>query len=195
MLRALGVGAAGLAAGLAIVMAAPAAADPATDPPPIVPVPPADVAVAGTPPPALSAAQQTTTDPMGTLTDLLRGVTQVTPLNPAVAQDPTQPNPLAAAGLLMPQNFGMPTGEEPSPYALGENAPSGFARVDAFQGVHALLHGSLGRMPDDQLGQPLPGTAPPPGTAVPPGLVQYFDPVPDPGAAPAADPLLLGAPN
>ena len=66
-------------------------------------------------------------------------------------------DPLAAAALLMPQNFGM-------------------ARIDAFQGAHALLYSTLGRLPGDQLGQPLPGTAPPPGTAVPPGLVQYLEP-------------------
>ena len=85
-------------------------------------------------------------------------------------------DPLAAAALLMPQNFGMPTGDEPSPYVLGDNPPSGLARIDAFQGAHALLYSTLGRLPGDQLGQPLPGTAPPPGTAVPPGLVQYLEP-------------------
>lgn len=82
-------------------------------------------------------------------------------------------DPLAPVALLMPQNFGMPTGEEPSPYALGENTPSPFARVDAFQGAHALLHSVFGRLPGDQLGQALPGTAPPPGTALPPGLAQF----------------------
>ena len=69
------------------------------------------------------------------------------------------------------------------PYVLGENTPSGFARIDAYKGAHALLHGSMGRMPGTELGQPLPGTAPPPGTAIPPGLVQYFDPAA--GLAPA----------
>jgi hypothetical protein len=45
----------------------------------------------------------------------------------------------------------------------------------------------LGQTPPDQLGQPLPGTAPPPGTNLPPGLVQYL---PDPAAPadPAAPP-------
>lgn len=183
--------------GLAVWMAAPAVADPAADPTLIVP-PAADAPSAPGPAPAVSAAQQTKADPVGTLTDLLRGATQTAPLNPAVVQGVTPANPLASVGLLMPQNFGMPTGEEPSPYVLGENAPSGFARVDAYQGVHALLHGALGRMPGDQLGQALPGTAPPPGTAVPPGLVQYFEPVPPavPGAdVPPVDPELPGAPN
>jgi hypothetical protein len=36
-----------------------------------------------------------------------------------------------------------------------------------------LKGGLLGQMPQEQLGEPLPGTAPPPGTNVPPGLVQF----------------------
>jgi hypothetical protein len=42
-----------------------------------------------------------------------------------------------------------------------------------------LKGGLLGQMPQEQLGEPLPGTAPPPGTNVPPGLVQFL---PDPAA-------------
>ena len=59
-----------------------------------------------------------------------------------------------------------------------------------------LKGGLLGQMPQEQLGEPLPGTAPPPGTNVPPGLVQFQpDPPPPPGApvpppAPGAPPLL-----
>jgi hypothetical protein len=56
----------------------------------------------------------------------------------------------------------------------------------------------LGRVPQDQLGQPLPGTAPPPGTNIPPGLVQDLpDPAdaPVPGAPPApGTPPVPGAP-
>ncbi len=55
-----------------------------------------------------------------------------------------------------------------------------------------LKGGLLGQMPQDQLGEPLPGTAPPPGTNVPPGLVQFL---PDPAAPPdGAPPPLPGAP-
>ncbi len=110
------------------------------------------------------------------------------PQIPVAAPPGSSPDPLAPIALLMPQNFGMPTGDEPSPYALGENAPSPFARIDAFQGTHALLHSAFGRLPGEQLGHPLPGTAPPPGTALPPGLAQYVP------APPPADPLLLGVP-
>lgn len=183
------LGAAGV--GLAILTAATATADP--PPPDPLLVVPAPAAGAPLPGPATSAAppsaaQQTTSNALGAFTNLLAG--------PTGGVLPTQsgpgPNPLASIGLLLPQNFGMPTGDTASPYVLGDNTPSGFDRIDAYQGVHALLHGALGRMPRDQLGQPLPGTAPPPGTAVPPGLVQYFDPaapaVPPPGPA---DPSLV----
>ncbi|MDX1875628.1 hypothetical protein SBI67_26205 [Mycolicibacterium sp. 120266] len=48
-----------------------------------------------------------------------------------------------------------------------------------------LKGGLLGQMPQQQLGEPLPGTAPPPGTNIPPGLVQYLpDPPPPPDGAP-----------
>jgi len=53
-----------------------------------------------------------------------------------------------------------------------------------------LKGGLLGQMPQEQLGEPLPGTAPLPGTNVPPGLVQFL---PDP-AAPDAPPPAPGAP-
>jgi hypothetical protein len=59
-----------------------------------------------------------------------------------------------------------------------------------------LKGGLLGQAPQEQLGEPLPGTAPPPGTNIPPGLVQFQpDPPPPPGApapppAPGAPPLL-----
>ena len=50
------------------------------------------------------------------------------------------------------------------------------------------LHGGLlGQVPKEQLGEPLPGTAPPPGTNIPPGLAGN---PPDPAqpADPAAPP-------
>lgn len=59
-----------------------------------------------------------------------------------------------------------------------------------------LKGGLLGQTPQEQLGEPLPGTAPPPGTNIPQGLVQFQpDPPPPPGEpapapAPGAPPLL-----
>jgi hypothetical protein len=64
-----------------------------------------------------------------------------------------------------------------------------------------LKGGLLGQMPQEQLGEALPGTAPPPGTNIPPGLVQFQpDPPPPPGApvpppAPGAPPLLPPPPG
>nr|WP_313777432.1 hypothetical protein [Mycobacterium sp.] len=50
-----------------------------------------------------------------------------------------------------------------------------------------LRGGLLGQLPQQQLGEPLPGTAPPPGTNIPPGLGQYLpDPPPPPDSAPPA---------
>jgi len=64
-----------------------------------------------------------------------------------------------------------------------------------------LKGGLLGQMPRQQLGEPLPGTAPPPGTNIPPGLVQYLpdpaappDGTPPPPPAAGAPPLLLPPP-
>jgi hypothetical protein len=60
-----------------------------------------------------------------------------------------------------------------------------------------LKGGLLGQMPQQQLGESLPGTAPPPGTNIPPGLVQFQpdpaappDGAPPPPPAPGAPPLL-----
>jgi hypothetical protein len=55
-----------------------------------------------------------------------------------------------------------------------------------------LKGGLLGQTPQEQLGEPLPGTAPPPGTRIPPGLDQFQ---PDPAAPPdGAPPPPPGAP-
>ncbi|BBX86090.1 hypothetical protein [Mycolicibacterium aubagnense] len=48
-----------------------------------------------------------------------------------------------------------------------------------------LRGGSLSQWNQQQLGEALPGTAPPPGTNIPPGLAQYYEP-PDPPVAPGA---------
>jgi hypothetical protein len=64
-----------------------------------------------------------------------------------------------------------------------------------------LKGGLLGQTPQEQLGEPLPGTAPPPGTNIPPGLVQFQpDPPPPPGAPvppppPGAPPLVPPPPG
>lgn len=96
---------------------------------------------------------------------------------------------------LLPRNYRTQQGADdptPSPYDLQTGVPPGpFARVDGLKGVHAMVHGALGRMPADQLGQPLPGIAPLPGINIPAGPVDFL---PDPAAPPPpgvpADPAL-----
>jgi hypothetical protein len=197
---------------------AAAGADPVFDP--ILPVDPAITAPAplpvegiaplpasAPPPPPVAAAKSMLgqavaelgqSNPFNAMADLLAN----SPQPPLVGQGPLPPDtvssgpgadPLSLAQLLRPQNYRMPTSDQASPYALAPNTnPSPFARIDAWKGVHALTHSNLGRMPGSELGQPLPGTAPPPGTNLPPGLEQfYIDPaaVP-PDALPPADPPL-----
>jgi hypothetical protein len=80
---------------------------------------------------------------------------------------------LVTSQQLLPQNYQMPEPDAQSPYALAPAVSGPFSRIDALQGLHALLYAAMGRMPAEQLGAPLPGTAPPPGTALPPGPEQY----------------------
>lgn len=167
----------------------------AADPPSVDPAP-AEVVDAPLPAPDPFSAisEQTKADPVATLTDLLTGAGG----SPGVLGQGESPsgsppvNPLASIESLFPQNYRMPSGEADSPYVLQTGVPAGpFARVDAFKGAHALIHGSLGRMPGDELGQPLPGTAPPPGTSIPPGI-EHFLPDPD---VPVEPGLPLGLPE
>jgi len=199
---------AALAAGLAawtaaVATAATAGADPAPPLPPL-PVPPPTVDVPPETPAPYSpyaAAEETRNNPAGVFTDLIAGADQY----PVLAQSATPALPgaapyqapgadlLGSVSLLMPQNFGMPGDELQNPYALAQGvAPGPFARVDAFQGVRALLHGALGRMPREELGLPLAGTAPPPDAVIPPGLVQFLPPaeeiLPPPTQPPGSPP-------
>jgi len=142
-----------------------AGADPAPPPEPVVPLP--------VPPPPVTpptAAELTAEDPGAALTGLIGTGAAVAAITPDM---------LGTASLLFPQNYRMPGDDQLSPYPLTEGVPPGpFARVDAYRGVHALLHGALGRMPRDQLGVPLPGTTPLPDSVLPPGLEQFLPPPP-----------------
>ena len=123
---------------------------------------------------------------------------------PAPAVTPGGADPAAAPpnigdlnnSLLLPRNYRTLQGADdptPSPYDLTTGVqPGPFARVDGLKGVHAMVHGALGRMPADQLGQPLPGTAPAPGITIPAGPVDFLpDPAaPPPPGGPPADPAL-----
>ena len=148
---------------------------------------PVSAAAPGVPDPFATTSTVTKQNPLSAFADVLAQATPDSVLAPLTAPGAAAaPDPLAAAGLLMPQNYRMPTGELPSPYVLATGVPPGpFARVDGVKGLRAMLHGALGRMPGVELGQPLPGTAPPPGTAIPQGLVQFL---PDPAEIVPADP-------
>ncbi|MGY4712520.1 hypothetical protein ACXDF8_23670 [Mycolicibacterium sp. CBM1] len=197
-----GAAAAVLTVGAAVAATATAVADP----PPVDPALPVDPAP---PPPA-----QGLLPPQAAISDSLNGFANYiagdagqqlllgqTP-TPAVAgtapASPPSVDILDGAQMLMPQNYRVPTPDQTSPYQLAPGVPGPFARVDAYKGVHAMLHGALGRMPADQLGQPLPGTAPPPGTNIPAGPEQFLPdspPPPDPALpAASADPALLPPP-
>lgn len=99
---------------------------------------------------------------------------------------------LAPVTLLAPETYRMPNGEQPSPYVLTQGTPPGLLPlIDGWKGVHALVHGALGRMPGAELGGALPGTAPPPGTALPPGLEQFLpEDMPAPGLEPVPGPAV-----
>ena len=194
-----------LAAGVAaLLVASPTAGAEPVPPPPdpavLVPDPAIDTAAAALPAPNPFAAnsQLTKDNPLAAFADILAQSSPAILLNPPPAPGTGAPvNPLAGVELLMPETYGMPTGDANSPYVLGEGNNGPFARINAFKGVHALAHAGLGRMPGVELGQPLPGTAPPPGTALPPGLVQFYPdpallpppPVPPLPPAPPAPPL------
>lgn len=164
-----------------VLLSAPiAAADPPPDPgligPAIdaeaPPVPPAPLD------PFAATSAVTKADPVTTLNAMLGNQSPMAIANLGIGLSAPPPaDPLAPTNVLMPQYYRMPSGEEASPYVLQTDVPQGpFERVNAWKGVHAYLHGSMGRMPRDDLGQALPGTAPPPGTNIPAGLEQFYVP-------------------
>ncbi|BBY62352.1 hypothetical protein [Mycolicibacterium helvum] len=193
-----GAATAALAVGAAVTAMATAVADD---------LPPADP---GAPPPP---AQQGFVPPAATISDSVNGFANLfggpagnqmllgqTPA-PAVAAAGTAPatppnvDVLDGTQLLLPRNYRTMQGADdptPSPYDLQQGVPPGpFARVDGLKGVHAMIHGALGRMPAEQLGQPLPGTAPLPGINIPAGPEQFLpDPATPPPPGAPADPAL-----
>ncbi|MCV7217091.1 hypothetical protein H7J51_17605 [Mycobacterium crocinum] len=174
---------AALTLGAAVAPMATAAADEPLPVDPAAPAPPP-------PPQGLIPSPGTITDSVSGFANYIAGpagnqlVLGQTP-TPALAgtapATPPSADILNGAQLLMAQNNSMPTPDQTSPYQLGPGADGPFARVNQWKGVHAFLHGALGRMPADQLGQPLPGTAPAPGITIPAGPEQFL---PDPAAPP-----------
>jgi hypothetical protein len=176
-----------LAVGTAVASAATAAADP----PPPVPADPAAPAEPSDPgPPATAMGTvgamlgQSTNSPAGY--DLLLGQ------SPLPAVPGSQPVGLGdvmnTPQYLFGPNMKLSEQGQQSMYSNGPtdlNAPPPTGSIDAFQRAHGIWHEGMGRLDLGQLGQPLPGTAPPPGTNLPPGPEQFLpDPPPPPGAPP-----------
>lgn len=179
----------GLCVAALVASSGTAAADLAVPPPdPVLLAEVPVVDVAPIPDPFATNSQVTKQSPITAFADMLAQASPDVLLATAPGSAPAA-DPLASVGTLMPRNYRMPTGENPSPYVLATGAePGPFYRVDGWKGLHAMVHGALGRMPGVELGQPLPGTAPPPGTAIPLGLVEFL---PDPAELVAPDPALL----
>lgn len=99
-------------------------------------------------------------------------------------QSPTILDPQAIQAL-RPTNFALAGQGQQSLYsntpAAPDAPPPGF--LENAKGAHGIWNYQMGKLDPTQLGQPLPGTAPPPGTNIPLGLV---DNLPDPSAPPPA---------
>lgn len=179
--------AAGLLTAFAVGGAGPAIADPAEEPPP---EPTAAPAPTGLIPPiasignVLAQSGSTTAGPLG-LPDLsayapslVLGQNPV-PAAPGTTEASVVPNLNAFnAAYLLPQNLtpAAPGQGEPAP-GIGPNQDSPSAgRIAFLRRLHemyqagALTGAFLGQMPKEQLGEPLPGTAPGPEIYMPPGL-------------------------
>jgi hypothetical protein len=175
-----------LAVGTAVASAATAAADP---PPPVPadPAAPAEPPDPGAPPSAMGTMDailgQSTTSPAGF--DLLLGQS---PIPGVPGSQPVGISEVNTPSYLFGPNFKLSEQGQQSMYSNGPtdlNAPPPNGRIDAFQRAHGIWHEGMGRLDLGQLGQPLPGTAPPPGTNLPPGPEQFLpDPPPPPGAPP-----------
>ena len=173
-----------------VVTAAPAVAAPVDDQP--TDPSPAPAAPTGFIPPVASFGNilgQTGSDPAGPLgipdlsayaPNLVLGQNPV-PAAPGTADPAVIPNLSAFnAGYLLPQNL------KPAAPGLGTLAPgigpdkdnpstgriAFLRRLNEMYQVGGLTGAFLGQLPKDQLGEPLPGTAPGPEISIPPGLGQ-----------------------
>jgi hypothetical protein len=205
-----------LAVGAAVACAATAVAQPPPPIPadPLVPVaPPAPVSLPGVPPApvpppgAPPAPVPPSAQPLrsgGGLVEILRGMNlgeMVLSQHPVPAvpggqpSAPPGPDALNAGQFMDPYNFRKPPPEQVNPYVLGEGDPNARGRIDGMKGVHAYWHSMFGKIPREQLSEPLPGTAPPPGTNIPAGLGNNLSGPALPDAAPLpAPPPLPGLP-
>lgn len=188
-----------LMAGAAVLGAAVAAADPAPPPPPPVePAPPVTVPVLGSDlgPNGLAVLGQAGDPAPGPLgAPNIPGLDGTTVLGQNAAPSAPGLGPGVTPNLhafnnaygpqqnLVPsapgegQQFDVAPGEENADV----NARTWVGRYIDMYRAGMLKGGLLGQVPQEQLGEPLPGTAPPPGTNIPSGLGEYL---PGPDSAP-----------
>jgi hypothetical protein len=182
-----------LAVGTAVASAAAAAADPAP------PVPADPAAPTGPPDPGPPAtAMDTMTGILGQSTSSPTGFDLLLSQSPVPGVPGNQPAaPMGVSALDSPQylfgpNMKLSEQGQQSMYSTGPtdpNAPPPSGRIDGLQRAHGIWHQGMGRLDLAQLGQPLPGTAPPPGTNLPPGPEQFLPDPPPPPGAPLPPPL------
>jgi hypothetical protein len=195
-----------LMVGAAVFGPAVVAADPAPPPsPPVDPAPPVTVPVLGSDlgPNGLAVLGQAGDPAPGPL-----GAPNITGLDgtTVLGQNAAPSAPGAGPGVTPNlQAFNNAYGPQQNlvPSAPGEGQQFDVAPGDENANVNArtwmgryidmyragmLKGGLLGQVPQEQLGEPLPGTAPPPGTNVPSGLGEFLPGPgdPPPGGAPPA---------
>ncbi|MDY6997506.1 MAG: hypothetical protein SW019_12955 [Actinomycetota bacterium] len=178
-------------AGAAVSVAVAVSADPGAAPPidPVAPSPPPQPTGPVLPGIGVPLGVAGLGLPPGT-----EGLDLSTVLGQQAVPSPPGTGPGTPPGLSIFNNAYTPLPQYVEPSAPGEGVPFGvqpgqenadigrsewFGRwIDLYRDGR-LRGGLLGQMPEAQLGQPLPGTAPPPGTNLPPGLVEYLpEPVP-----------------
>lgn len=188
-----------LAIGAAVACSATAAADPPppipADPPPPIPADPA----APVPPPDPTAPPPSA---LGTMNSILGQAAQpagpssppdfLLSQNPVPAVGGGQPaglpmNAMDSMGYLNPLNYRLSPPDQENPYSMAPGDGS-TGTISGLKGAHSLWHGVMGKMDPSQLGEPLPGTAPPPGTNMPQGLGENLPDQQPPGSTPVPPP-------
>jgi hypothetical protein len=199
-----GLAASMLAVGAAVATAATAAADDAAPPPP----PPVD------PAPAPATGGTGLLPPAGAVQNFLPqgGMAPGSGYDFLLSQSPVptvtggQPAPVTvgedgqpitppqqgtyldpqAIQAMRPTNFSLAGQGQQSLYSYtpvpADAPPPNF--IDNAKGAHGIWNYGMGRLTTDQLGQPLPGTAPPPGTNIPMGIRDSEDPTAPPPPQP-----------
>ena len=171
-----------IAGALAVGTAVASAATAAADPPPPVPADPADPAPTPGAPGSLLGTALGGFAPGGAdwnsqpassgAPDFLLSQSATPSLPGSAPASPLGDGSALNVGALFPPGSTMTDQEQNGAmYALGpagDNAPPG-DQWEAIRRARGLFHTVMGKTPEEQLGEPLPGTAPPPGTNIPVG--------------------------